>query len=52
MDENDILGVTNYKWVTCGMVFLPMVLAHGFVKLQMVSKCQITIKGGLGEVFK
>ena len=52
MDENGILGVTNYKWVTCGMVFLPMVLDHGFVKPQRVSKWQITIKGGLGEVFE
>ena len=30
MDENGILGVRNDKWVTCGMVILPMVLAHGF----------------------
>ena len=52
MDENVILGVTNDKWVTCGMVVLPIVLAHGFVKPQMVSKWQITIKGGLGEVFE
>ena len=46
MDENGILGVTNYKWVICGMV-----LAHDFVKPQMVSKWQITIKRGLREVF-
>ena len=38
MDENAILGVTNDKWVTFGMVVLPMVLAHGFVKPKMVSK--------------
>ena len=43
MDENDILGARNYKWVTCGMVVFLMVLAHGFVKSQMVSKWQITI---------
>ena len=23
MDEYGILGVTNYKWVTCGMVSCP-----------------------------
>ena len=52
MDKNGILGVTNYKWVTCGIVVLPMVLDHGFVKPQMVFKWKITIKGGLGEVFE
>ena len=31
MDENVILGVTNDKWVTCGMVVFLMVLAHGVV---------------------
>ena len=38
MDENAILGVTNDKWVTCGMVVLPMVLVYGFVRPQIVSK--------------
>ena len=38
MDENFIHGVTNDKWVTCGMVLLPMVLAHGFARPKMVSK--------------
>ena len=52
MDKNGILGVSNYKWVTCGMVVFPMVLAHGFLKPQMVSKWKITIKGGLREVFE
>ena len=38
MDKNAILELTNYKWITSGMVVLLMVLAHSFVKLKMVSK--------------
>ena len=38
MDKNVILGVTNDKYGTCGMVVLLIVLAHGFVKQQMLSK--------------
>ena len=38
MQKNAILGVTNDKQVTCGMVVLPIVLAHGYVRQQMVSK--------------
>ena len=37
MDENAILRVIDDKWVMCGMVVLSMVLAHGFVRPQMVS---------------
>ena len=52
MDENAFIGITNYKWITSGMVVLLMVLAHSFVKLQMVSKWQIIIYRGLGEMFE